>query len=71
MPGDDGLGLIGMMRSLPSEFGVQIPAIALAAMTGKKMKTILADGFQLHLLKSTEANELAATVSSVINNVRS
>ncbi|MEG3911346.1 hypothetical protein QT979_25845 [Microcoleus sp. w2-18bC1] len=47
------------MRSLPPELGGQIPAIALTAYAGDfNQKQALAAGFQHHVAKPVEANEL-------------
>ncbi|MEG4148914.1 PAS domain S-box protein [Microcoleus sp. Pol12B5] len=59
MPDMDGYMLVRQMRSLPPELGGQIPAIALTAYAGDfNQKQALAAGFQHHVAKPVEANEL-------------
>lgn len=69
MPGEDGFKLIKKVRSLPPEYGGKIPAVALSATTVKNDQSILAAGFQRHLMKPVDPAELAATVASVIDDL--
>ncbi|MEP6578147.1 ATP-binding protein [Microcoleus vaginatus GB2-A3] len=59
MPQMDGYMLVRQVRTLPPEQGGQIPAIALTAYAGDfDRKQALAAGFQHHVAKPVEANEL-------------
>ncbi|MEG4217130.1 PAS domain-containing protein [Microcoleus sp. Pol14C6] len=59
MPEMDGYMLVRQVRTLPPEQGGQIPAIALTAYAGDfNQKQALAAGFQHHVAKPVEANEL-------------
>jgi CheY-like chemotaxis protein len=59
MPEMDGYMLVRQVRALPPEQGGQIPAIALTAYAGDfNQKQALAAGFQHHIAKPVEANEL-------------
>jgi len=59
MPDMDGYMLVRQVRTLPPEQGGQIPAIALTAYAGDfNQKQALAAGFQHHVAKPVEANEL-------------
>ncbi|EGK86368.1 response regulator [Microcoleus vaginatus PCC 9802] len=59
MPDMDGYMLVRQVRTLPPEQGGQIPAIALTAYAGDfNQKQALAAGFQHHIAKPVEANEL-------------
>lgn len=69
MPGEDGFGLIKRVRSLPPEYGGKTPAVALSATTTKNDQSILAAGFQRHLMKPVDPAELAETVASVIDDL--
>jgi len=67
MPGEDGYSLIRKVRSLPSDKGGNIPAAALTAYAGveDRVRAIQA-GFQLHLPKPIEPEELATVVASLV-----
>lgn len=67
MPGEDGYSLIRQVRSLPSDKGGNIPAAALTAYAGveDRVRAIQA-GFQLHLPKPIEPEELATVVASLV-----
>jgi PAS domain S-box-containing protein len=68
MPEEDGYTLIKKMRSLPANKGGEIPAVALTAYarTEDRLKALRA-GFQMHMAKPVEINELLEVVSSLIN----
>ena len=66
MPGVDGYSLIRKVRTLSSERGGQIPAIALTAYASEEERTrILAAGFQMHIPKPVEPSELVAVVAKL------
>jgi CheY-like chemotaxis protein len=66
MPGEDGYGLIRRVRALPSERGGRTPAAALTAFArGEDRRHALNAGFQMHVAKPVEVNDLAAVVASL------
>lgn len=67
MPGEDGYSLIAKIRNLKSD-NKNTPAIALTAYAGLEdtERTIQA-GFQLHLAKPVDANQLTAAVARLAN----
>ncbi|MBW4557595.1 MAG: response regulator [Trichormus sp. ATA11-4-KO1] len=67
MPNMDGYMLISQLRSWTAEEGGQIPAIALTAFAGNNdQKKALAAGFQIHLSKPFNPEELVAAIVSLI-----
>jgi CheY-like chemotaxis protein len=59
MPDEDGYALMRRVRSLSPEAGGKIPAIALSAYSrDEDRQRSLAAGFQAHLAKPVEPNEL-------------
>jgi CheY-like chemotaxis protein len=66
MPGEDGYSLIHQVRSLPPEEGGRVPAAALTAYARRedRVKTLLA-GYQTHLAKPVEPDELVTVVASL------
>ncbi|MBE9049206.1 GAF domain-containing protein [Nostocales cyanobacterium LEGE 11386] len=68
MPEMDGYMLIQQVRDLPPEQGGQIPAIALTAYAGDfNEKQALAAGFQRHVTKPVEPNELVKAIVTLLN----
>ncbi len=66
MPGEDGYGLIRKVRELSAETGGHTPAIALTAYARAEDRvTAIVAGFQHHLSKPVEPNELLAIVASL------
>jgi PAS domain S-box-containing protein len=66
MPNDDGYALIREIRALESTRGVRLPAIALSAEAGVEQRMrALAAGFQMHLSKPVEPDELLTVVASL------
>jgi signal transduction histidine kinase len=66
MPGEDGYALIARVRALPAERGGQIPAAALTAYVRAEDRVkVLRSGFQLHVSKPLEPNELVAVVANL------
>jgi signal transduction histidine kinase/CheY-like chemotaxis protein len=66
MPGEDGYDLIAKVRALPAERGGQIPAAALTAYVRAEDRVkVLRSGFQLHVPKPLEPNELVAVVANL------
>lgn len=67
MPGQDGYGLIRRVRALPAETGGHTPAVALTAYARAEDRvTAIVAGFQHHLSKPVEPNELIAIVASLV-----
>jgi CheY-like chemotaxis protein len=66
MPEEDGFSLIRKVRELPAEEGGRTPAPALTAFARVEDRLrVLRAGFQMHVPKPVEPNELVAVVSSV------
>jgi CheY-like chemotaxis protein len=66
MPGEDGYSLIRRLRELPPERGGRTPAAALTAFArGEDRRRALRAGFQMHVAKPVEVQELAAVVASL------
>jgi CheY-like chemotaxis protein len=66
MPGEDGYELIRRVRELPPERGGRTPAAALTAFArGEDRRRALRAGFQMHLAKPVEIQELATVVASL------
>ncbi|HEY9668243.1 MAG TPA: GAF domain-containing protein, partial [Coleofasciculaceae cyanobacterium] len=67
MPGVDGYMLMRQVRTLSPEQGGQIPAIALTAYAGEyNQHQALAAGFQLHLAKPVEPEELVNAIARLV-----
>jgi len=70
MPGEDGYKLISRLRSLGSEKGADIPAIALTAMARPEdCEQALSAGFQLHLAKPIDIDRLAEAIANLTKNI--
>ncbi len=66
MPGIDGYSLIRKVRTLSSERGGQIPAIALTAYASEEERIRLLDsGFQMHIAKPVDPAKLVAVVANL------
>jgi signal transduction histidine kinase/ActR/RegA family two-component response regulator len=67
MPGEDGHSLIRRVRALPAEKGGQTPAIALTAYARSEdqLRAVQA-GFQMHLSKPVEPEELVSAIANVV-----
>jgi signal transduction histidine kinase/CheY-like chemotaxis protein len=66
MPDEDGYDLIRKIRALSDEEGGQTPALALTAFARSEDRTRAAlAGFQTHLSKPVEVNELIAVVANL------
>ncbi|HVF89261.1 MAG TPA: GAF domain-containing protein [Blastocatellia bacterium] len=66
MPGEDGYSLIRRVRALESKESGNIPAIALTAYARSEDRIrVLASGYQLHLPKPVEVQELAMAIASL------
>jgi PAS domain S-box-containing protein len=68
MPEMDGYMLIRQVRALPSKQGGQIPAIALTAYAGDfNQQQALEAGFQKHIAKPIEPDELIKTIATLVS----
>jgi CheY-like chemotaxis protein len=66
MPGRNGYELIKKIRALEPERGGRVPAVALTAYAGSRdRRRALVAGFQVHLAKPIEPDELLAVVASL------
>jgi CheY-like chemotaxis protein len=64
MPGNDGYELIGRLRAMPN--GRAVPAVALTALArGEDRTRALRAGFQMHVPKPVDFNELVAVVQNL------
>jgi len=72
MPDEDGYALIRKVRQLPPEAGGTIPAIALTAY-GRAPERVraLEAGFQMHVVKPVEPDELVAVILSLVKRFNS
>jgi two-component system CheB/CheR fusion protein len=70
MPDEDGYAVMRKVRALPPDKGAAIPAIALTAY-GRAEDRIraLAAGFQIHVAKPIEPDELAVVILSLLKRV--
>jgi CheY-like chemotaxis protein len=70
MPEEDGYSLIRRIRNLPGEQG-KTPAVALTAYARPqdRLKALNA-GFQMHISKPVEPDELAAVIGSLIGRLQ-
>ncbi|MDZ7959518.1 MAG: PAS domain S-box protein [Aulosira sp. DedQUE10] len=67
MPDMDGYMLIRQLRTMPSESGRQIPAIALTAYAGEiNQQQALSSGFQTHITKPINPTDLTATIAKAV-----
>ncbi|HTG32474.1 MAG TPA: ATP-binding protein [Thermoanaerobaculia bacterium] len=72
MPGEDGYDLIRRVRELPAERGGRTPAAALTAFArGEDRRRALRAGFQMHVAKPVDLQELATVVASLARGVGS
>jgi len=72
MPDQDGYDLIRRVRSRDPERGGKIPAVAITAYTSAedRVRTLTA-GFQLHVAKPVDPEELIAMVASLTGRIHS
>jgi len=66
MPGEDGHSLIRKVRALPADRGGDIPAAALTAyVRAEDRQKALVAGFQVHVSKPVQPEELAAVIAEL------
>ena len=71
MPIEDGYSFIRKVRSLQGEYAQNIPAVALTAHANQEDRMrALSAGFQVHVRKPVEPNELVAAISRLVENSR-
>ncbi len=71
MPGEDGYELVRRVRELPAERGGRTPAAALTAFARvEDRRRALRAGFQMHLAKPVDIQELATVVVSLARGIR-
>jgi len=71
MPGQDGLSLIRALRERPAERGGTVPALALTALARPEdRRQALLAGFQMHLAKPVDPDELVLAVAGIVRSRR-
>ncbi|MDB9375029.1 response regulator [Nodularia sphaerocarpa] len=72
MPDEDGYSLIRKIRALTKDRGGQVPAVALTAYADSENRIrALEAGFQIHLAKPVDPEELVITIANLANFVNS
>jgi PAS domain S-box-containing protein len=72
MPGADGYELIKRVRTLSADKGGKLPAIALTAYARLEDRLrALRSGFQMHVPKPVELDELVATINALVQRTQS
>jgi hypothetical protein len=67
MPEEDGFTLLKKLRKLRSKRAKQIPAVALSAYASDEDRSIaLAEGFQMHLPKPIEPENLVSSIAAAL-----
>jgi CheY-like chemotaxis protein len=67
MPGTDGFALVRTIRNLPSERIRKLPAIAVTAYANPEDRVrALVAGYQHHVPKPVDANQLAAAIAELL-----
>lgn len=70
MPQEDGYTLIRKVRALSAEQGGQIPAVALTAYArAEDRKQAMLAGFQVHIPKPVDPNELATVIANLTERI--
>jgi PAS domain S-box-containing protein len=68
MPDEDGYSLLRRVREWEGEHGVHIPAVALTAYgRSEDRKRAVRAGFEMHVAKPVEPDELAVVIASIVN----
>ncbi len=71
MPGEDGYSLIRKLRALKPDEGSGIPAIALTAMArAEDTENAMSSGFQMHLSKPVDIDELTEAIAQLTKKVK-
>jgi CheY-like chemotaxis protein len=67
MPGTDGFALVRHIRNHPSERNRKLPAIAVTAYANPEDRVrALVAGYQNHVPKPVDANQLAAAIAQLV-----
>jgi CheY-like chemotaxis protein len=70
MPEVDGYMLMRKVRALSAERGARLPAIALTAYAGEyNQQQAIAAGFQLHISKPVEPEELVRAIATLVGRI--
>jgi signal transduction histidine kinase/ActR/RegA family two-component response regulator len=70
MPETDGYTFIRQVRAIPGQVG-RVPAIALTAYASSEDRTLaLRAGFDMHLTKPVQPNELLVVIATLVDSVR-
>ena len=71
MPGEDGLSMMQRLRKLPPKHNGRTPAIALTAYARveDRVKAMVA-GFQMHVAKPVDADELLVLIAGLTGRSR-
>jgi CheY-like chemotaxis protein len=68
MPDEDGYSLLRRVRQWDLEHGLYTPAVALTAFgRSEDRNRALTAGFQMHVAKPVEPDELALMIASIVN----
>jgi CheY-like chemotaxis protein len=68
MPDEDGYTLLRRLRAWEHKHGLYTPAVALTAYArSEDRKRALMTGFQMHVTKPAEPDELAVVLASIVN----
>jgi CheY-like chemotaxis protein len=71
MPGEDGYMLLSRVRALAAEEGGLVPAVALTAYArSDDRRRALAAGYQVHLSKPVDPDELISAVARMAGHPR-
>lgn len=71
MPGEDGFSLIVKIRQMPDKLGGNVPAIALTAYARAEDRVkALRSGFQMHIAKPVEPDELLIAIANLAGRIR-
>ncbi len=71
MPGMDGFTLIEQVRALDPDFGGRTPAVAVTALASPQDRLrALQAGYQNHVTKPVEPQELATVIANLAGRVR-
>lgn len=69
MPAQDGYALIQAIRALPRDQGCEIPAVAVTAYASlRERDAALGAGYNWHLAKPVDPEQLLALVASAVNS---
>jgi CheY-like chemotaxis protein len=70
LPGVDGYTLLRQIRALPGALGGQVGAVAVTAHAAELSTKVLHAGFQVHLAKPVEPNDIVAAISALASRAK-